>query len=197
MRSPALGMIAVATLLSCAAPQVAPDRYYVLDSVARAPAIGQPLDVMLEDFDAFGVVAEQRILFRRPEAGGALEQYRQQFWIEPPARMLTDGLLATLRSGLGQAQVHGRNSRMRADWVLRPRLRQLEQRLDVDGAPQAHVAIEFIVTNESNEPRFVLVFDETRATQDASPQAFAQAVGELAAQANLRLLDRLAQDFRE
>lgn len=186
----------LAALASCAAPGVAPDRYYRLESAAAAPAIAQPLDVMLENFEAFGVVSEQQLLYRRPEAGGAIEQYRQQFWAESPTRMLTDGLLATLRRALGEAQVHGRNSRTRADWVLRPRLRQLEQQLDADG-PKARLAIDFVVNNESNEPRFVLVFDQTVALADRSPQAFARAAGELAAQANLRLLERLAQDFRD
>lgn len=181
-------------LTACAAPQVAPDRYYRLVSAVDAPKVAQPLDVMLETFDAFGVVAEQHLLYRRPEAGGAVEQYRQQFWAEPPARMLTDGLTATLRSALGAEQVHGRNSRTRADWVLRPRLRVLEQRLDADGA-KAHLAVDVVVTNENNEPRFVVSFDETHPLDSAAPEGFARAAGELAAKANLRLVERLAQDF--
>lgn len=190
-----LRLLLLTLLLSaCAAPQVAPDRYYRIESAAEAPKVAQPLDVMLESFDAFGVVAERQLIFRRPEAGGAVEQYRQQFWAEPPARMLTDGLLATLRTALGAEQVHGRNSRTRADWVLRPRLRRLEQQLDADGA-KAHVAIDFVVTNENNEPRFVVVFDQTQPIESATPEAFARAAQQLAAKANLRLVERLAQDF--
>lgn len=190
-----LRLLLLTLLLSaCAAPQVAPDRYYRIESAAEAPKVAQPLDVMLESFDAFGVVAERQLIFRRPEAGGAWEQYRQQFWAEPPARMLTDGLLATLRTALGAEQVHGRNSRTRADWVLRPRLRRLEQQLDADGA-KAHVAIDFVVTNENNEPRFVVVFDQTQPIESATPEAFARAAEQLAAKANLRLVERLAQDF--
>lgn len=192
-----IAMLLAGTLLAgCAAPQVAPDRYYRLDGAAAATRVAQPLDVMVETFDAYGVVAEQQLLYRRPQAGGAVEQYRQQFWAEPPARLLTDGLLATLRSALGDAQVHGRNSRTRADWVLRPRLRLLEQRLDADG-PKAQLAIDFVVTNENNEPRFVLGFDQTRALASTAPGDFARAASELAAQANLRLVERLAQDFRD
>lgn len=190
-----LSMLVLAlSLAACAAPQLAPDRYYRLDTAADAPPIAQPLDVMLESFDAHGVVAERQLIYRRLEAGGAVEQYRQQFWAEPPARMLTDGLHATLRRALGAEQVHGRNSRTRADWVLRPRLRRLEQELDASGA-QARLAIDFLVTNEDNEPRFVLSFDEAQPAASTAPGDFTRAAEQLAAQANLRLVERLAQEF--
>lgn len=182
----------------CAACAVQPqpvDLHYRLEGFASAAVL--PADapsVLVEPFDAFGLYAERPLMFRRAEAGGAVEQYRHQFWIEPPALMLGDGLRRTLRAALGEAKVHPRNARDRAAYVIKPRLRRLEQMFDASGA-RAEFAVDFLVTDEANAPRFVLAFEQIQPIASDSPAAFAKAASELAAQANTKLVERLALEF--
>ncbi len=192
----ALTTFAAALLAACAATPTPPDRYYPLLPPSPAPdsVVAQPSAVLLEPFDAFGIYGERNLIYRRPEAGGALEQYRHQFWAEPPTLMLGDGLKMALRSALGPTRVHGRETRARPDYLIRPRLRRLVPRIAPLGS-RAELAIEFSVVDQSNEPRFVLLFEESQAAAGNSPEAFVAAASALAAQANARFIKRLAEEF--
>lgn len=188
-----LGPLLVA---GCASRPLPAELYYRLDSaVPGPPAVSDAPAVLVEGFNAHGLYAERPLIFRRPQAQGALEQYRHQFWVEPPAQMLADGLHRTLRQALGEARVQPRSARTRADWVVRPRLRRLEQVLDGAGGSVAEYAVDYFVTDESNAPRFVLSFEEKMASADDSPAAFAKTASDLAVKANLALLERLRTEF--
>lgn len=191
-----LTMLAAALLAACAAAPAPSDRYYPLlpPPPAADSALAQPSVVLLEPFDAFGIYGERNLIYRRPEAGGALEQYRHQFWAEPPTLMLGDGLRTALRSALGPTRVHGRETRARPDYLIRPRLRHLVQRIEPQGS-SAELVIEFSVVDQANEPRFVLLFEESQAAAGDSPEAFVAAASALAAQANARFIERLAKEF--
>lgn len=191
-------ILALSALLlsACTAAPPLPDRYYRLapsPAAASATAPRAPV-ILLEPFDAFGIYGERNLIYRRPEAGGALEQYRHQFWAEPPTLMLSDGLRSALRAALGETRVHGRETRAKPDYIIRPRLRHLYQALGSQDA-SAELAIEFSVVDQSNEPRFVLVFEESEPASGVAPDAFVKAAGELAASANARFLERLAEEF--
>jgi ABC-type uncharacterized transport system auxiliary subunit len=183
-------------LVACAGKPLPAELYYRLDAAVRdvAPIPGAPA-VLIEGFDAHGLYAERALIFSRPEAQGALEQYRHQFWVEAPATMLADGLRRSLRQALGEGRVQPRSARERADWILRPRLRRLQQVLDGQGGASAEYAVDYLVTDESNAPRFVLSFEERAAAADDSPAAFAKAASELAIKANRALLERLRTEF--
>lgn len=189
-------LLALCAFVSACAVQPRPvDLYYRLDGVAQAaPFAADAPSVLVEPFDAFGLYAERPLIFRRAEAQGAAEQYRHQFWIEPPALMLSDGLRRSLRTALGDAKVHPRNARERAAYVIKPRLRRLEQVVEPGGA-RAEFAVDFLVTDEANAPRFVVTVEEAQKVASDSPAAFAIAASELAAKANLKLLERLVQEF--
>lgn len=180
---------------ACAVQPLPADLYYRIDSAASAASLpASAPSVLVDAFDAFGLYAERPLIFRRAEAQGAAEQYRHQFWIEPPALMLSDGLRRTLRTALGEVKVHPRNARERAAYIIKPRLRRLEQVVDTSGA-RAEVAVDFLVTDEANTPRFLLSFEESQPTASDAPGAFATAASELAAKANARFVERLAQEF--
>lgn len=182
-------------LSGCASRPLPAELYYRLDTAAApAPVVDAPA-VQVEGFDAHGVYAERALIYSRPEARGAIEQYRHQMWVEPPALMLADGLRSTLRRALGDTRVHPRGTRDRADWVLRPRLRKLLQVLDGRGGASAEYAVDYLVTDGSHRPRFVLAFEQRAAAADDSPAAFAAAASVLALQANEALLQRLRSEF--
>lgn len=197
MIKPLLLLLAGAVLLAgCAARPLPPELYYRLDATPpQTPVHERAPKVLVEGFDAHGLYAERAMIFSRPEAQGALEQYRHQYWVESPALMLGDGLRATLRRALGDGKVQPRNARERADWVISPRLRRLQQVIDASGSSAAEYAIDVLVTDESNRPRFTFSFEERLAAQNATPAAYAAAASTLAAKANLAFLERLSREF--
>ena len=191
------GLLLASLLLSaCAAQTVPSDRYYriALQAVAQIKPLTDPPQIMLEPFQASGVYAERALVYRRPEARGALEQYRQQFWLELPALMLTDGLREALRTAAGDERVQARDARLKVAYIVTPRLRKLDQVLGPEGA-RAEYEVEFVVTDEDNETRFVERVDLAVALADTHPQSFADATSKLAAQANQKLIERLARDL--
>jgi ABC-type uncharacterized transport system auxiliary subunit len=195
-------MIRTGLLLSmlflCAACSRAPvytERYYALDgSLPEATPMDDAPHVLVEPFEAHGLYTERQMLYRRPEGQGALERYGYVFWTEQPARMLTDGLHSSLRRVLGDDRVHSRSSRVRARFVIRPRLRRLEMHLHPDGA-KAEFAADFMVTDEARQPRFVFEFAQTRPLPEPTAAAFAQVSGALAAQATRELIEHLTASF--
>ncbi|WP_420465859.1 ABC-type transport auxiliary lipoprotein family protein [Panacagrimonas sp.] len=190
------GAFALAWLLTaCAARAPYTDRYYHLDSaMAEVAAMADAPHVMLEPFDAHGLYAERQLIYRRPEGKGALEQFGYLFWSEQPTRMLTDGLEASLRAAFGDQRVHGRRSRQRAAYIVKPRLRRLEFHLQPEGA-KAEFAADFVVTDEALEPLLVVRFAQTRLLSAPTAEAFADMAGQLAAQANRELIEQLAAEF--
>lgn len=183
-----------AGLSACATQPLPADLHYRLDAAAEIATLPTSPALLLESFDAFGLYAERPLIYRRADAQGAVEQYRHQFWIEPPALMLSDGLRRSLRNAFGDAKVHARNARERTAYVIKPRLRRLEQVIEPTGV-RAEFAVDFLVTDAAHAPRFVLQFEESLRVDSDAPAAFAAAASELAAKANRRLVERLVQDF--
>ena len=195
-----LMLIGLAGLLlsACASGPVQTDRYYRLESVlADASPVADPPYVSLEPFEAHGIYAERPLVYRRPAGQGALEQFAHLFWAELPTRMLSDGLDRSLRGVLGDEHVHGRSSRKRIRYVVRPRLRRLDFCLDPEGqeAARAEFATDFLVTDEAREPRFVVSFSQTRELAAPTTAEFVRVVSAMAAEANRQLIQRLAEEF--
>lgn len=189
-----LSMTLCAGLSACATQPLPADLHYRLDSGAEVAAFPAAPALLVESFDAFGLYAERPLIYRRAEAQGAVEQYRHQFWIEPPALMLSDGLRRSLRNAFGDAKVHPRNARERAAYVIKPRLRRLDQVIEATGV-RAELAVDFLVTDEAHAPRFMLQFEESQRVDSDAPAAFAAAASELAARANAKLVERLSREF--
>lgn len=188
-----LSMALCAGLSACATQPLPADLHYRLESGADVAERPSASTFLVESFDAYGLYAERPLIYRRAEAQGAVEQYRHQFWVEPPALMLSDGLRRTLRKAFGDAKVFPRNARERAAYVIKPRLRRLEQVIEPTGA-RADLAVDILVTDEANAPRFLLQFEESQRVDSDAPAAFAAAASELAAKANRMLVERLVLD---
>lgn len=189
-------VIGVALLISaCGRTPVYTERYYRLDSVlSDVTAMVEAPDLLVEPFEAHGIYAERPLVYQRPEGRGALEQFSYVFWSEQPARMLSDDLSNSLRRAFGEARVHARSSRVRAQYVVRPRLRRLDFVITAEGA-RAEFAAEFVVTNEARQPRFVLEYARSRELPEVSAQSFADTAGALAAEASRQLIERLSEAF--
>jgi ABC-type uncharacterized transport system auxiliary subunit len=185
-----LGLI----IAGCAAAPVPVDRYYRLSVPVPAVApLAKAPDVRVEPFEVHGIYGE-RALLSVDGALGVAVQYQHAFWAEPVALMLGDALVASLRAAVGESRVHGRGSRSRPDWVVEPRLRRLEQRIDI-GAALAVYAVEFVVEDEAGAPRFVLSLEESAALASTDPADYAAALATLAAAANAKLIERLIREF--
>lgn len=177
-------------LAGCASQVASPDRFYRLDSPASSSAAAQGPAILFEGVHATGIYAERALVYRRPEAQGALEQYRQQFWAVPPAEMLDDGLRNALRAAFGAAQVHGRDTRADVALVISAQLLRMEQVLDAQGA-RAEYAVRFVATDMHRQPRWVLEVAESQPARSAHPADYVAALGELAVRAQQQLVRRI------
>lgn len=196
MRAARLILIAVLALLTaaCAVAPTPSDRFYRLE-LPQAAASKLPIDrvVVVNAFEAYGAVAERALLYRE-EGSPALTQYHYHLWAEPPAQMLSDALARHLRVLLGEERVYTRSARARADLVVRPRLRKLEQVLGEGGA-RAELALQFVVSEPGNQPLFVLEFDQSEAAASAAPEDYVVAIDKLIGRAYNELGQRLTAEL--
>lgn len=196
MRAARLSIVVAFTLLTCACA-TAPtpnDRFYRLE-LPQAAAATAPFDrvVVVNAFEAYGAVAERPLLYRQ-DASPALTQYHYHLWAEPPAQMLSDALARHLRVLLGEERVYTRSARARADLVVRPRLRKLEQVLGEQSA-RAELALQFVVSEPGNQPLFVLEFDQSEAAASAAPDDYVVAIDKLIGRAYNELGQRLTAEL--
>ncbi|HUP90869.1 MAG TPA: ABC-type transport auxiliary lipoprotein family protein [Solimonas sp.] len=185
--------VAVVLLAACASDPPPPDRYFRLEPVAAAAATGgSNVHVVVEPFEAHGVYSERPLIFRRTDLEHApLEQFNYHFWAEPPSILFGDLLADHLRGVYGERNVFRSTSRVRPDLVVRPRLRGIEQVLGAGGA-QAHLAVQFVVTDDLHAPLLVLDFDESEKLAGTAPEEYVGAINRMAQRACASLAQKLA-----
>lgn len=195
LRSLALALAVLATSLlgSCSGAPPAVDRYYHL-SLAAAPAAAPATSgvevptLTLMPFETRGVYSERALLYRHAQEV-SIQQYRQAFWAESPATLLSDSLGDELRQRFGDQRVFSASDRVRTEWVVRPRVRALEAIL-VDGGMQARLGLEFVVGSQ-RETLFLLRFEESAPVAGGTLENYVRVTSELFTQASDRLAERI------
>lgn len=178
-------------LASCAAAPVPTTAYYTLTPVSEAKPSPLKSRLMVEPFQIIGIYTERPLLYRR---GVALTQYRYQFWAEPPALMWRDALIDGLR-GRGAANVLTPETRVSADYILRSRLKRMEQILD-EGAAQAALSLEFVLADSAGRVVLSQDFDEQQKLESDDPEDYVKAINELAGRAFSQLNAGLREKIR-
>lgn len=168
-------------LASCASAPVPADLYYSLTPASELEANPIKTRLVVESFQFGGVYAERPLLFKR---GEALAQYRHQFWAESPALMWRNALIDHLRAS-GAANVVTPETRVAADYVIRARVKRMEQILDQD--MQALLALEFAVTDAAGHNLLIIEFEQQQALASDDPADYAKAISQLAGRAFAQL----------
>ncbi|MDY0883998.1 ABC-type transport auxiliary lipoprotein family protein [Dongia soli] len=127
-------ILSVLTLVGCAAPEVPKEQYFRLIATPAETPVAKPLKGIVEvpPFDAEGVLAERPLLFTA-DGGRKLEQRNYAYWTNSPPQMLRDQLVTYLRSAQIAKEVVPSELRVDAKYVVRGKLRRLEQTANPDG----------------------------------------------------------------
>jgi ABC-type uncharacterized transport system auxiliary subunit len=116
-------------LVSCGASR--PVKFYALESPAPAPAASAqpfPVKIIVGRISASHLYNDDRIVYQTgPVELGA---YEYQRWAGPPAEMIENMLVDTLRDSKQYAAIERLTSRTRGDYILRGHLSDLKE---VDG----------------------------------------------------------------
>jgi len=175
-------------LSACAATPPTPDVYYRLE-LPDAPRLGAyERSIVVEPVRAQGIYSERPLLYAR---GATVQQYAHHLWAESPALLLQDALMQSLRNA-GATQIHSPELRTSGDLVIRSRLRRME--LVTDTEPRALLAIDFSVSDRKGEVVLSQHFEKTQHLDEAAPEAYVEAVANLAAEACTALAQALWQD---
>ncbi|HIJ37715.1 MAG TPA: ABC transporter [Rhodospirillaceae bacterium] len=117
-------------LTACAGSPPPPDVFFRLETAVvkplPAPIFAGVLEV--QRLGAEGLVAERALLFSEGDQPQQLARYSYHFWTEPPASLLRDQMVTTLRAAGVAKQVVTADLRVPADYVIEGRLRRFEQR---------------------------------------------------------------------
>ncbi len=158
--------VAVLLVQACSnLPAPPPDQYFRLATPPAAAAVSSAVRIQVENVEAHGVYAERPLLYRSGGKSAAAQQYRYELWAEPPAKMLRNTLVDHLRSQYGADRVWTSEARARADFVLRGRLRALDQLREGAGG-RALLSLEFLVNDA--EGNVVAVFEYSEEIPAAS-----------------------------
>lgn len=185
--------ICVLLLSACSnLPAPPPDQYFRLITPPAAAVSVNAARIQVETVEAHGIYAERPLLFRENGKAGATQQYRYDLWSEPPAKILRDTLVEHLRAQYGAERVWTSEARAPADFVVRGRLRALEQLLE-SGGVRALLSLEFVVTDA--EGNVVAVSESSEEIPAASPTTadFVAALNQGLARAYTTFDQRLAQ----
>lgn len=123
--STALTALLGVLLASCGASR--PVKFYALESPAPPPAVSQtfPVKIIVGRISASHLYNDDRIVYQTgPVELGA---YEFQRWAGPPAEMIENMLVDTLRDSKQYAAVERLTSRTRGDFILRGHLSALKE----------------------------------------------------------------------
>ena len=149
--------IAALMLVSCSQPPVPQDHFYRLQITAPEAALPTPhLNGTLEvaDLQADGLFSGRPIVFTEKGRAFELSEYHYHFWIEPPAEMLGDALVAYLRGAGVAREVTTPELRLEPDFVMTSKIRRLEQ---VRGNPTKVAAALEVALRDRKEDRLMMV----------------------------------------
>lgn len=177
----AAGLAAV--VAACSQPPVPQDRFYRLEvppPAAALPAPRLPGVVEVPRFAADGLLAARPIVFSEAGSPAEVGAYYYHFWQEPPAVMLRDQLVATLRAAGVAGTVVTPELRLEPDFTISAKIKRLEQ---VRGArPLGVVALEVAVRGRKDDRLLLLrtYAVERPAADDGVPAAVAAMTAGLA-----------------
>jgi cholesterol transport system auxiliary component len=175
---PTIVGLAALGLAACAQPDLPRDHFYRLDVPAPAALPAPRLDgaLMVDRFTAVGLVAGRSIVFSEAVRPSELSEYHYHFWVEPPAVMLQDGLVAFLRAARLAETVVTPGLRREPDHLLVGRIKRLEQ---VTGpAPKAVVELEFALKRVKDDRLIWLESYRSEVpARDGSVAAGVEAIG--------------------
>jgi uncharacterized lipoprotein YmbA len=192
MRHAVMIVVAAWLLASCAAAPVPTNAYYTLAPLSEGKSAPLKARLMVEPFQILGIYTERPLLYRN---GVALSQYRYQFWAEPPALMWRDALIDYLRNH-GATNVLMPESRVSSEYVLRTRLKRVEQVLGAGGTAKALLSLEFAVADSAGKLVLTLVCEEQKALASDDPEDYVKAINELAGRAFTKLNAGLHEKLR-
>jgi len=137
------GFVAVCALAfsACSSDPVPTDSYYRLGTAASvSPIAGGPLPGTVEvpPLRAEGIVNDRAILYR--EGNVRLAQYSYHFWEKPPAALLQQSLIETLRKAEAFQTVATPELRLNREYELIGRVQRFEH---IMGSGAVSVQIEF------------------------------------------------------
>ena len=132
VRSIVVCTLAVLSLVGCTtAPPAPTDSYYRLtpEQLGAPKKLGLPVSLQVRRFTADGLLRERALLYSDDAGHRVLKQHSYHFWMDAPARLLTDYWRARLgdpRPTLARANGGGRH-------VLHGRVRRMERLVHKDG----------------------------------------------------------------
>jgi cholesterol transport system auxiliary component len=94
-------------LSGCGAPTVPDFTYYRLPRPQAVPAVATPLRgaLVVEEFGADGLYADQALIHAIDPGAQQLRQYHYQLWTDPPTRILQRRLIERLRDAQAAARI--------------------------------------------------------------------------------------------
>ncbi len=112
-----------------------------------APALGG--SVRVERLKAEGILSERALLFSQAHSTGKLEQYRYHHWSEPPAHLLTQGLIHYLQDMQAADKVIAADIRTEVAYSIDGDVLRLERILD-DGTDRVVLELALRLQQFSN-----------------------------------------------
>lgn len=155
-------------LASCAASPPAKEVYYRFLEASPADPSGPFIagTLRVERLRAEGILSERALLFSREDSPGKVEQYRYHHWAEPPARLVTQGLIQYLQQAKVADKVIAADIRTEVDYSVDGELLRLER---VIGNSTSRASVEMLLRLQKFESRELVLqkrYQETVAVQE-------------------------------
>lgn len=182
------------------APPVPRDHFYRLLVPAPPSQGGQvayPGVVVVESFEADGLLRERPLLYSASGAAHEVQQHDYHHWSDPPTNLVRDQLVGYLRaSGLAEVVVTP-DLRLRADYEVSGKIRRLE-RLLAGGPPRVVVELELAFLRLADQQVVVIdSYTAERPAADAGVDSSVIALNRALAEAFEGFLQDLARGRRQ
>jgi ABC-type uncharacterized transport system auxiliary subunit len=186
-------LCAGAFLASCASSPPAKEVFYRFLEPASVELSGPVIDgtLRVERLRAEGILSERALLFSREDSPGMVEQYRYHHWAEPPARLVTQGLLEYLQQANVADKVIADDIRTEVDYSIDGEVLRLERVL---GNGTSRVNMEVLLRLQEFDSRELVLqkrYRETIAVQEDSLIAVVDALS----LARERIYQRFVKDL--
>lgn len=194
----ALAALALLGLAACGNEPVPQDSFYRLSAGETGHRFGQPLlggTLVVERFNAEGVIAERAILHQEPDSP-RLRQYNYHYWTETPGTMIRDAVIAAYRQADAAGRVVSPELRLRPDYRLTGTIKRLNHRLPDTRTGNGRAVIELelsLVRARDGELLLLERYDAFQPTPGPGVPAAATAFRIAVADILARSLDDLAE----
>lgn len=173
-----VALVAAACLTGCATPPE--ERFYDLNTAVTPAKAPIPLTLAVKEISASGECASERMAYRRNEVEVGF--YLYQRWTRPPAELVREALVTSLRSSGSFANVWEFGRPGEADWVLGGRLRRFEEADTAEGW-EARLSLDLFVTDaRSGKLIYSRAFERRALAEKRNPAGVAAAMSKLLAQ---------------